>query len=105
MICYGVLPISAMNDIIELTKYIIYRSDLELIKRKYKLDIEALDIKKLSDDQFDKVARNVLQMYSASRGYLTAVSSLPDEYRAAKTILTDFILGHLDYFYLPLEFA
>ncbi len=92
---------SAMNNIIELTKYIIYRSDLELIKRKYKLDIEIIDIKKLSDDQFDKIARNILQMYSASRGYLTAVSSLPDEYKAAKIILTDFILGHLEYFYLP----
>jgi hypothetical protein len=43
-------------------------------------------------------------MYSASRGYITAGSSIPHEYKAAKTILTDFILGYLDFFYLPLEF-
>lgn len=93
-----------MTDIIETTKYIIFRSDLELIIRKYKLDIQNQEIKKLNDEQFTSVARNLLQMYSASRGYITAGSSIPDEYKAAKTILTDFILGYLDFFYLPKEY-
>jgi ribosome biogenesis GTPase A len=49
MICNGVLPLSSMVDYIDPIKYIIYKSDLELILRKYKLPLELVIIKDLSD--------------------------------------------------------
>jgi ribosome biogenesis GTPase A len=49
MVCNGVLPVSSMIDYIEPIKYIIYKSDLELILRKYKLPIELVITEGLSD--------------------------------------------------------
>ena len=49
MICNGVLPLSSMVDYIDPIKYILYKSDLELILRKFKLPLDLVDIKSLSD--------------------------------------------------------
>lgn len=40
MICNGVLPLNSMIDYLEPIKHIIYKSNLELILRKYKLPME-----------------------------------------------------------------
>ena len=60
MICNGVLPLSSMVDYIDPIKYILYKSDLELILRKFKLPLDLVDIKSLSDQQLGKWARDVL---------------------------------------------
>lgn len=49
MLCNGVLPLSSMVDYIEPIKYIVYKSDLELILWKYKLPLDLIEIKDLSD--------------------------------------------------------
>lgn len=50
MICNGVLPLSSMVDYLEPIKYILYKTDLELILRKYKLPLDLTDVEKLSDE-------------------------------------------------------
>lgn len=103
MICNGVLPLSSMVDYIDPIKYIIYKSDLELILRKYKLPLELVIIKDLSDQQLTRLARDILQFFAATRGYITAGSALPDEFKASKIILTDYLQGEIESFYIPLE--
>jgi ribosome biogenesis GTPase A len=49
MICNGVLPLSSMIDYIEPIKYIVFKGDLELILRKYKLPLDLTEVKNLSD--------------------------------------------------------
>ncbi len=52
MICNGVLPISAMTDVLEPIKYIIFKSSQELIYRKYKLPLDIIDLQKANDEKY-----------------------------------------------------
>jgi large subunit GTPase 1 len=103
MICSGVLPLSSMVDYIEPIKYIVYKSHLELILRKYKLPLLLTDVTLLSDQNLTKLSRDILQFLAATRGYITGGSALPDEFKAAKMILSEFVNGEIDSFYIPLK--
>ena len=43
-------------------------------------------------------------MFAATRGYITAGSALPDEFKSAKIILKEFLMGEMDSFYIPENF-
>lgn len=63
--------------------------------------MDIIDLQKANDEKYSWVARDILQVYAASWGFITGGSSVPDEYKAAKILITDLILGNLEYFYLP----
>lgn len=77
-----------MVDYIDPIKYVLYKSNLNLLLRMYKLPIDCDDLNEnTTDKDYEKVARDLLQYYSATRGYITGGSGIPDEFKAAKIIL------------------
>lgn len=88
MICNGVISLNNLVNYIDPIKYILYKSSYEMLLRKYKLPLELEEFTpKSSEGDYEKVARDLLQYYSATRGYITGGSGIPDEFKAARIML------------------
>jgi len=97
MICNGVLPIQNLVEYLNAMLYVLREVPLEIIRRVYKLPEIVMEAEATATN-----ARELLQIYSATRGYLTG-SGVPDEAKAAKILLKDYVEGRLPHFRLPLE--
>ena len=67
------------------------------------LQLEKLD-NSTPESEYERIARDLLQFYSATRGFITGGSGIPDEFKAARTILEDFIRGDILHFNLPKKY-
>lgn len=97
MLCNGVLPIQNLVEYLNAVLYVLREVPIEIIRRVYKLPEIILDAEISASN-----ARELLQVYSATRGYLTG-SGTPDEAKAAKILLKDFVDGRIPHFRLPLS--
>jgi len=97
MICNGVLPIQNLVEYLNAIMYVLREVPIEILRRVYKLPEIKLDAEVSASN-----ARELLQIYSATRGYHTG-SGLPDEAKAAKIILKDYVEGRIPHFRLPIE--
>ena len=98
MVCNGVLPIHSLIGHIDPVLYMLEIVPIELIRRIYRLPV--IHIK----DNAEVIdARDLLQIYSATRGYHTG-SGIPNEARAAKIILSDYVTGKIPHFELSKEY-
>ncbi|KAL6966727.1 GTPase LSG1-2 [Sarracenia purpurea var. burkii] len=100
MIASGVLPIDRMTEHREAVQVVANRVPRNIIEDVYKI---ALPKPKPYEPQSrPPLASEFLRSYCASRGYV-ASSGLPNETRAARQILKDYIDGKLPHFQLPPE--
>ncbi|CAN8241739.1 unnamed protein product [Cochlearia groenlandica] len=98
MIACGVLPIDRMTEHHEAVKVVAERVPREAIEEVYNI---SLPKPKTYEHQFrPPLASELLKTYCLSRGYV-ASSGLPDETKAARQILKDYIEGKLPHFAMP----
>lgn len=98
MIACGVLPIDRMTSHREAVQVVADKVPRHVIEEVYKISLPKP--KSYESQSRPPLASELLRAYCASRGY-TAASGLPDETRAARQILKDYIDGKLPHFELP----
>ncbi|KAL2328397.1 hypothetical protein Fmac_021824 [Flemingia macrophylla] len=98
MIACGVLPIDRMTEHRESVQVVADRVPRHVIEEIYK--IRLAKPKPYESQYRPPLASELLRAYCASRGYV-ASSGLPDETRAARQILKDYIDGKLPHYEMP----
>lgn len=98
MIASGVLPIDRMTEHREAVQVVANRAPRHVIEDVYRISLPKP--KPYEPESRPPFASELLRTYCTSRGYV-ASSGLPDETRAARLILKDYIDGKLRHFELP----
>lgn len=98
MIACGVLPIDRMTEQRESVQVVADRVPRHVIEEIYKINLPKP--KPYESQTRPPLASELLRAYCTSRGYV-ASSGLPDETRAARQILKDYINGKLPHYELP----
>ncbi|XP_027148808.1 GTPase LSG1-2 [Coffea eugenioides] len=98
MIASGVLPIDRMTEHREAVQVVANRVPRQMIEDVYNISLPKPKSYELQTRP--PLASELLRAYCASRGYVAA-SGLPDETRAARQILKDYIDGKLPHYELP----
>lgn len=98
MIACGVLPIDRMTEHRESVQVVADRVPRHVIEEIYKINLPKP--KPYESQTRPPLASELLRAYCASRGYV-ASSGLPDETRAARQILKDYIDGKLPHYEMP----
>ncbi|KAE8037607.1 hypothetical protein FH972_010182 [Carpinus fangiana] len=98
MIASGVLPIDRMTEHREAVQIVADRVPRHVIEDVY--NIKLPKPKPYEPQTRPPLASELLRTYCASRGYV-ASSGLPDETRAARLILKDYIDGKLRHYEMP----
>ncbi|XP_040991727.1 GTPase LSG1-2 [Juglans microcarpa x Juglans regia] len=98
MIASGVLPIDRMTEHRESVQIVANRVPRHVIEDVYKTKLPKP--KPYEPQSRHPLASELLRAYCASRGYV-ASSGLPDETRAARQILKDYIDGKLPHYEMP----
>ncbi|XWS73816.1 hypothetical protein CRYUN_Cryun02cG0161800 [Craigia yunnanensis] len=98
MIASGVLPIDRMTEHREAVQVVANRVQRHTIEDVYKINLPKP--KPYESQSRPPQASEFLRAYCASRGYV-ASSGLPDETRAARQILKDYIDGKLPHYEIP----
>ena len=88
MVCCGVIPIDNLRD---------YNTPMELVKRRIPKNMYEQVYKIELPDDYTTSA--LLQIYSAYKGFVTG-RGLPDENKAARTMLKDYCSGKLLFVHL-----
>ncbi|KAG8371106.1 hypothetical protein BUALT_Bualt13G0052300 [Buddleja alternifolia] len=98
MIASGVLPIDRMTEHREAVQVAANRVPRPVIEDVYRISLPKP--KPYEPQNRAPLAAELLRAFCASRGYV-ASSGLPDETRAARLILKDYIDGKLPHFEMP----
>ncbi|XP_020224847.1 GTPase LSG1-1 isoform X1 [Cajanus cajan] len=98
MIASGVLPIDRMTEHKEAVQVVADKVPRHVIEEIYKISLPKP--KSYEPQSRPPLAFELLGAYCASRRYVTA-SGLPDETRAARQILKDYIDGKLPHYEMP----
>ncbi|GFP97172.1 large subunit GTPase 1 [Phtheirospermum japonicum] len=98
MVASGVLPIDRMTEQREAVQVVANRVPRSVIEDVYKISLPKP--KPYEAQNRPPLGAELLRAYCASRGYV-ASSGLPDETRAARLILKDYIDGKLPHFQMP----
>ncbi|KAK1440952.1 hypothetical protein QVD17_06787 [Tagetes erecta] len=98
MIASGVLPIHRMTEHREAVQVVADRVPRHIIEHVY--NIKLPKPKPYEPENRPPLASELLRSYCASRGYV-ASSGLPDETKAARQILKDYIDGKLPHYEMP----
>ena len=94
LVCNGVIPIDRLTDVTKPIEIIASRIPRATIEHVYNLK---LPLPALHEDQNrNATAREFLRAYCAARGY-TVQGNRPDEVRAGRAVLKDYISGKLLY--------
>ncbi|KAK1287020.1 hypothetical protein QJS10_CPB19g01316 [Acorus calamus] len=98
MIASGVLPIDRMTEHREAVQIVCNRVPRHALEGIYKISLPKP--KPYEPQSRPPLAVELLRTYCASRGYVGS-SGLPDETKAARQILKDYIEGKLPHFEMP----
>ncbi|CAK7332049.1 unnamed protein product [Dovyalis caffra] len=98
MIASGVLPIDRMTEHRQAVQVAANRVPRHVIEEVYKINLPKP--KPYEPQSRAPLASELLRTYCASRGHV-ASSGLPDETRAARQILKDYIDGKLTHYEMP----
>nr|GMD69597.1 GTPase LSG1-2 [Ipomoea batatas] len=98
MIASGVLPIDRMTEHREAIQVVANRVPRKVIEDVYKISLPKP--KPYEPQSRPPLASELLRAYCASRGYVAA-SGLPDETRATRQMLKDYVDGKLPHFEMP----
>ncbi|KAF9650551.1 P-loop containing nucleoside triphosphate hydrolase protein [Thelephora ganbajun] len=99
MVCDGILPIDQMREYTGPITLVIKRIMKEVLEATYGLDIQVKGV----EDGGDGVLRaeDLLSTYAVARGFTRAGQGTPDEARAARYILKDYVNAKLLYCHPP----
>ncbi|XP_059314951.1 GTPase LSG1-2 isoform X2 [Lycium ferocissimum] len=98
MIACGVLPIDRITEHREAVQVVANRVPRKIIEEVYNISLPKP--KPYEPQSRPPTAAELLRSYCASRGYV-ASSGLPDETRATRQMLKDYVDGKLPHFELP----
>lgn len=98
MIASGVLPIDRMTEHREAVQVVANRVPSHALESIYNITLP--NPKPYEPQDRPPLASELLRVYCASRGYVGS-SGLPDETRAARQILKDYLDGKLPHFEMP----
>jgi large subunit GTPase 1 len=98
MVACGVLPIDRMTKHREAVQVVADRVPRKALEQIYKISLPKP--KPYESQSRPPTAAELLQSYCASRGHVSH-AGLPDETRAARQILKDYIDGKIPHFELP----
>lgn len=98
MIASGVLPIDRMTEHREAVQVVANRAPRHILEGVYNITLPKPKPYELQSRP--PLASELLRAYCSSRGYVSS-SGLPDETRAARQILKDYIDGKLPHFEMP----
>jgi large subunit GTPase 1 len=93
MVCCGVIPIDNLRDIKSPMELVVRRIPKEMFETVYKIKLPV-----------EYTASELLQIYSAYKGYVTG-NGLPDENKAARTMLKDFNSGKILFVHLRPDYS
>ncbi|TFL06343.1 P-loop containing nucleoside triphosphate hydrolase protein [Pterulicium gracile] len=93
LVCDGVLPIDQMRDYIGPISLLVSRIPDEVLERTYGLSVPTKPIDEGGDGNI--TPEGFLISYAVARGYTRAGQGNPDEARAARYILKDYVNGRL----------
>ncbi|CAL9125679.1 unnamed protein product [Musa acuminata var. zebrina] len=98
MIASGVLPIDRMTEHREAVQVVANRVPRNVLESVYNITLPKP--KAYEAQSRPPLSSELLRTYCSSRGYVSS-SGLPDETRAARQILKDYVDGKLPHFELP----
>lgn len=98
MIACGVLPIDRITEHREAVQVVANRVPRKIIEDVYNISLPKP--KPYESQSRPPTAAELLRTYCASRGYV-ASSGLPDETRASRQMLKDYVDGKLPHFEMP----
>lgn len=98
MIASGVLPIDRMTEHREAVQVVANRVPRNVLESAYNITLPKP--KAYEAQSRPPLSSELLRTYCSSRGYVSS-SGLPDETRAARQILKDYVDGKLPHFELP----
>ncbi|KAE9408282.1 P-loop containing nucleoside triphosphate hydrolase protein [Gymnopus androsaceus JB14] len=93
LVCDGVLPIDQMKEYTAPVSLVVQRIPKEVLEATYGLSIKVRGIEEGGNGQV--TAENFLIAYAIARGYTRSGQGNPDEARAARYILKDYVNGKL----------
>ncbi|CAE6387482.1 unnamed protein product [Rhizoctonia solani] len=96
LVCDGVLPIDQMREHIGPIGLVVRRIPRGILEGTYGLRIRRRGVEDGGDGDGEQVtAEDLLVSYAIARGFARAGQGLPDEARAARYILKDYVAGKL----------
>ncbi|KAG6889910.1 hypothetical protein C0992_003614 [Termitomyces sp. T32_za158] len=95
LVCDGVLPIDQLREYTGPTTLLVQRIPKRVLEATYGLSIKVLGIEEGGDGKVR--ANNFLTAYAIARGYTRSGQGNPDEARAARYVLKDYVNGKLLY--------
>ncbi|KAL0580818.1 hypothetical protein V5O48_001194 [Marasmius crinis-equi] len=99
LVCDGVLPIDQMKEYTGPISLVVQRIPKEVLEATYGLSIQVKGIEDGGDGLMK--AENLLIAYAIARGYMRSGQGNPDEARAARYILKDYVNAKLLFCHSP----
>jgi len=101
MLCNGLLPIDQMRECIGPITLLCDRIPRDELELKYGIRLPLPNPELNEDPDRNPTAQELLQSFAFARGYMRAGFGTPDESRAARVILKDYVGGKLLYCHPP----
>ncbi|PFH54830.1 hypothetical protein AMATHDRAFT_72631 [Amanita thiersii Skay4041] len=99
LVCDGVLPIDQLREHTGPISLLVQRIHKSVLEATYGLSIKVKTVEDGGDGQV--TAENFLKAYAIARGFMRAGQGNPDEARAARYVLKDYVNGKLLYCHPP----
>ncbi|KAI6136487.1 P-loop containing nucleoside triphosphate hydrolase protein [Pisolithus sp. B1] len=99
LVCDGVLPIDQMREYTGPVALVVKRLPKEVLEATYGLSIRARGKEEGGDGRI--AAEDLLVAYAIARGFMRSGQGNPDEARAARYILKDYVSGKLLFCHPP----
>ncbi|KIJ64999.1 hypothetical protein HYDPIDRAFT_124392 [Hydnomerulius pinastri MD-312] len=101
LVCDGVLPIDQMREYTGPVALVVKRAPKEVLEGTYGLSIRVRGVEEGGDGKV--TAEDFLIAYAIARGFMRSGQGNPDEARAARYILKDYVNGKLLFCHPPPE--
>ena len=99
LVCNGILPIDQLREFLGPTGLVADRIPQSFFEMLYGLDVH---IRPLEEGGSGKpTAEEILTAYAAARGFSTTGKGQPDQFRAARHVLKDYVNGKLLFCHPP----
>jgi len=99
LVCDGVLPIDQMREYTGPTALVVKRIPKEVLETTYGLSVKVKGLDEGGDGKI--TAENFLIAYAIARGYMRSGQGNPDEARAARYVLKDYVNGNILFAHPP----
>lgn len=99
LVCDGILPIDQMREYTAPAELVAHRIPKDILMRTYNIDIPTLSVEEGGTGQ--PTGLEVLAAYAVARGLVRQSQGNPDESRAARYVLKDYINARLLYAHPP----